>query len=439
MPVRVRVRNFQSIKDAEVTISGLTVITGPNNIGKSALMRAVRGVFTNPPAGPLVRNGTAHLTVDLWLPDGTHIKWEKGWAKPDRKGGTLNQYWLNGMKLESVGRNAPAEILALGVAPISAGNQQLWPQVARQKEGDYFLVNKSGAIVAEALSDVERVGRLNKALRLTDRDRRSTDSELRVRRKDLRSIQKDLELFEGLDDLQQGSESLKGTQRQLEARHRELQKLLALQGRLQEARAQAEYWGAFQGRVPAHDHLSPSRVAEINRLGQLNQRWVRATGRAALFQGFQAEVPGAATVAKMSRARKTLRDVEVRYESSLQRQQLLEGCPVPVQEPAGLPGRVKLLGRMSRLDRQRQEALRKQAALPSIGQVELPSSDRAQRILKGITKLQGFQDRYTDLLRGQQELTDKRKHLDLLLAQAKAEVVTLLGERGECPTCGAVH
>ncbi len=41
--VKVRVKNFQSIREAEVEVKGLTVITGPNNSGKTAFMRAVKG------------------------------------------------------------------------------------------------------------------------------------------------------------------------------------------------------------------------------------------------------------------------------------------------------------------------------------------------------------------------------------------------------------
>ena len=33
--------NFQSLKDVTAVIDGMTVVTGPNNSGKTALMRAV--------------------------------------------------------------------------------------------------------------------------------------------------------------------------------------------------------------------------------------------------------------------------------------------------------------------------------------------------------------------------------------------------------------
>ena len=82
MAVQVRLKNFQSIEDASLRVEGLTVITGTNHSGKTAVMRAIRGLFTNAPAGPLVRHGAAHLTVALTFDDGTEVVWEKGWEKP---------------------------------------------------------------------------------------------------------------------------------------------------------------------------------------------------------------------------------------------------------------------------------------------------------------------------------------------------------------------
>jgi len=131
MPVRVRVQNFQSIEDAEVVIDGLTVITGPNNSGKSAFMRAIWGVFTNAPSGPLVRRGESHLTVDIEFGDGHSVRWEKG--------PKINQYTVDGKKLSNVGRGVPPEVAELGVQEIKGGSDRLWPQIARQFDGTLFL------------------------------------------------------------------------------------------------------------------------------------------------------------------------------------------------------------------------------------------------------------------------------------------------------------
>lgn len=40
-PVKVSIKNFQSVSDIEFEIHGFTCITGPTNIGKSAIIRAI--------------------------------------------------------------------------------------------------------------------------------------------------------------------------------------------------------------------------------------------------------------------------------------------------------------------------------------------------------------------------------------------------------------
>lgn len=190
----VRVRNFQSLKDVTLDIQGLTVVTGPNNSGKSALMRAIRGVFENSPSNALVRYGEKSLTVDLTFNDGQTVTWEKG--------PKTNDYTINGYKLQTVGRGVPTELEDLGVKGITCSNTVLWPQIARQFQGTLFLVNQTGAILGEALSDVDKVGKLNKALRLGEKDKRSVSGELKVRRKDLKTSEERLSFYDGFEQLE---------------------------------------------------------------------------------------------------------------------------------------------------------------------------------------------------------------------------------------------
>lgn len=191
MSVLVRLQNFQSIEDASIEIDGFTVVTGPNNSGKSALMRAIRGVFTNAPAGSLVRHGCPHLTVDMTFEDAV-VRWEKG-----KK---INRYTLNGKVLDNVGRGVPPEVAAIGLQEVKAASDRLWPQIAEQFGGVLFLVDRPGSVVAEALSDVDRVGKLSDALRLSESDRRSITSELKIRRKDAVALKEEFDSFGGLDE-----------------------------------------------------------------------------------------------------------------------------------------------------------------------------------------------------------------------------------------------
>lgn len=195
MPFNVKVQNFQSIKQANIVIDGFTVVTGPNNSGKSALMRAIRGVFLNLGGTSFVRHGQAKAEVTLSF-DGHTICWEKG------KGGA--QYVIdNTDPLTNVGRGAPEPVLALGVSPIRVGSDRkvIWPQIAEQFTGQVFLLNETGSVIAEAIADVDRVRALNLSLRDVESDRRAAKSKIKVREGDLLQFQNELIRFEGIDDV----------------------------------------------------------------------------------------------------------------------------------------------------------------------------------------------------------------------------------------------
>lgn len=192
MSFRVRVRDFQSIEDATIEVDGLTVITGPNNSGKTALMRAVSGAFTNARGTKFVRHGKDSSKVELSFSDGRTLLWEKGEK--------VNRYELDGKALNRVGHGAPPETATLGVLPVEAAGRELWPQFAHQFVGQVFLLDEPGSVLAEAVANVDKVGVLNESLRLSQSDRRSAAVELKVRVEDVTKYEVALLHFDGLDE-----------------------------------------------------------------------------------------------------------------------------------------------------------------------------------------------------------------------------------------------
>ena len=192
MTVKIRVQNFQSIEDSEIEVSGLTVITGTNNGGKSALHRAVYGAVTNARGTKFVRHGKDQCTVTLTFGDGRTLVWEKGEK--------INSYTVDGKTLNKVGAGAPPpEVQALGIVPIEAAGRELWPQFAHQFTGQVFLLDQPGSVLAESIADVTRVGVLNEALRNTQSERRAQGAELKVRASDLVKLEAQESTYAGLD------------------------------------------------------------------------------------------------------------------------------------------------------------------------------------------------------------------------------------------------
>ena len=399
MAVTARVQNFQSVEDATIVIDGLTVITGTNNSGKTAVMRAIRGVFTNAPAGSLVRHGCAHLTVTLTFDDGTVIKWEKGWEKPGQKGKTVNQYTINGKQIATVGRGVPPEVEALGVREISAASDRVWPQIAAQHTGNLFLVDRPGSAVAEALSDVERVGKLTAALKASEKDRRSTASELKVRRKDVEAHKQDVDRYDGLDPVADQVRVLGETRTALLDSERDLTTTRDLRDRYETTR----------DTLAALDGFDPDVVPDPTRAEQLSKGVAKMTG---------------------------IRD---QYQSAKSAVDALAGFDPQIPDAeAALELAEQIRAVQGDLDRLR--ASKEQAeALADTPDVTLPGSDKIDKIGSTIKVVTDLRKRRLSANTDLTAASTDAKHNAKLLAEAEAEVTRLLGDRGLCPTCNTVH
>ena len=163
MGFKVHIENFQSIREADLEVDGLTIITGQNNSGKSAIMRAIRAVFQNRRDSGFIHDGQDYCLVRIDFDDGQYVQWKKYGKRPIRGknkgilGSFKTDYEVNGTEFKGVANDVPEEVIALGVKSIPLGNDTVWPQVARQVEDVFFLIDRPGSNIAEAVADVERV------------------------------------------------------------------------------------------------------------------------------------------------------------------------------------------------------------------------------------------------------------------------------------------
>lgn len=200
--LEVEVRNFQSIEKATFQIDGFTVVVGRSNIGKSALVRAMKAALTGASVSSFVRHGPACLrrtkqaktckcyaSVHFRGPD-LDLLWEKG--------DSINRYTYNGTIYDKAERGTP-EFLQPAFSPVKVGDRQDLLQVADQFS-PIFLLDQSGGAVADTLSDVARLDRINEAMRLAEKDRKEAVATRKVREKDVQALEERLESYTGLDD-----------------------------------------------------------------------------------------------------------------------------------------------------------------------------------------------------------------------------------------------
>jgi len=151
----IRLRNFQSYVDETLHLSpGVNALSGPNNLGKSSFVRALRAVFYAGEArDSLIRHGEKSCTVEIGFSGGRVLQWNR-----QRRRNPINMWKLlgpdgaviveNGMTFETGGRVPPEWVYELfGIGPVEG----LDVHIAKQKE-PIFLLDKPGSTRASVLS-----------------------------------------------------------------------------------------------------------------------------------------------------------------------------------------------------------------------------------------------------------------------------------------------
>lgn len=283
----VRVRNFQSIEDATLEVRGFTALGGRNNIGKSAFVRAVKAALTGTSSTSFVRHGVdcprkikgaktckCHCSVHL-RGDDFDLLWEKGDA--------INRYTFNGKVFDKAERGTP-DFLQPTFAPVKVGDEKELLQVADQFS-PIFLLDQTGGVIADVLSDVAHLDRVNVAIRLSEKDRRDATATRKVREQDVVTLSQTLVRYEGLDDALQASRAVEDRLEGVETAERRYEALLGYIERGSSLERQVTlFTQVLEVRVPP---VAPLTQA-TERLGRL-EGWITQVGeRAGALRHYQA-------------------------------------------------------------------------------------------------------------------------------------------------------
>jgi len=200
--IEIEVSGFQSVEHVKVSVDGFAALVGRSNIGKSALVRAVKFALTNEEGKYFVRHGDAcprkvkkaktckcQATVCVRM-EGFDLTWERGDA--------INRYTFNGKEYDKPDRGVPEFLTQFGFGTLKIGGDKSSVQVSDQFD-PLFLINESGSVVAETLSDVGRLDRINAAMRAAEKDRKESASTRKVREKDVEALQDRLIPYARLD------------------------------------------------------------------------------------------------------------------------------------------------------------------------------------------------------------------------------------------------
>jgi DNA repair ATPase RecN len=196
MTTKVTIKNYQSIKDVSFEIDGFTVITGKNNIGKSAIIRALEAPLANQPGKSFIRHGEKKTTVKIKRDD-IDVEWVKGASA------TYTIY--NGKEKEvysKLNRDVPPPLIRAGFGKMVVGDKKVFPFIASQFD-ELFLVDKPGSVVTEVLAELYNIDTLSKADDLCQKTIKSQKSMLKTREADLQAIKESLKAFADFEEIKE--------------------------------------------------------------------------------------------------------------------------------------------------------------------------------------------------------------------------------------------
>jgi DNA repair ATPase RecN len=186
--LNVKIKNFQSIGNISFDIDGFTVIVGKNNLGKSAIIRAIDAALTNRTGSEFVRWGKTKAEVSL-KKDTLDVNWSKG---------DTATYKVNGQSFSKLNRSVPQPILDAGIKKMEIGDQKINPLVAHQFE-ELFLLNEPGSVITDVLSIIYNLNVLSDADELCVKDLKAKKSLLKIRETDHIELKEKLGQYKDLD------------------------------------------------------------------------------------------------------------------------------------------------------------------------------------------------------------------------------------------------
>lgn len=196
--MRLTLKGFQSHADTILATSGdFICVVGPNNVGKSSIIRAAQWLFYDALRGSrFLRKGTPTASVEIEFPDGPKVTRIKGSGR--------NAYVCNGKEFEAIGKGAPVEVSqALGIASVMVDKDlDLELNVVRQKDAP-FLMDVPGTVKAKVLNALTGLHVLDIAIRDTVSRLRSLKAQEKSLEESRTAFTKQLEAFSDLPGKEQ--------------------------------------------------------------------------------------------------------------------------------------------------------------------------------------------------------------------------------------------
>lgn len=192
---KIVLSNFMAHERTEISLAdGLTVLVGPNNIGKSTIALALKILARNTNSNFVMQHGQKECSISVQTSEGHSIEWIK------RKSPS---YVINGQTKDRLGRGGtPPELdETLRLASVEFEDRDFEPHFGEQKS-PIFLINRSPSQIAQFFSTTSDAERLVAIQRLHQRQKSDAQTQSKLITEDNLSVQNKLTALEPLPELE---------------------------------------------------------------------------------------------------------------------------------------------------------------------------------------------------------------------------------------------
>lgn len=161
MKFRLVGRNFQSWRQFDLNVSGFTVVVGSSNRGKTALIRALRGILRNQVSTAFIRHGQKAAELSLEVEKGPTVVLTRG---------KTTTYTVDGEDFAKLAGDVPQPLQDLKLHEIPIGTTKLDPSFAGQFDSQFMMNLSPGDLnaVFGLFSNTEQLNQGKKTINLNN-------------------------------------------------------------------------------------------------------------------------------------------------------------------------------------------------------------------------------------------------------------------------------
>ncbi len=420
---RITLTNFMSHKDTVIEpADGLTILAGPNNCGKSAVVSALQILCGNARGDYMVRHGERECVVEVETDEGHIVQWR-------RKGRTVS-YCLHGKDVNRLKNSIPDELHDLLRLPVVEADGDDFDIHFGEQNQPIILLNESPsrrATFFASSSDAVKLIEMQNVHRRKMQEANAQGHELSKREEQLKTR---LGRLKTLEEIEPQLQQLESKYAALTSEEERRQRLWQLTQSLDKATSLVRRWTnetiklAELERPPVvHD---TARLRDAIRQSQRLNTQIESNRALQTAASSLAEPPAIADTDRLSRLINeiTTGDSRIRQQSSRSRALATVECPPQLNNLTPVED---LIARLNVVSRRVVETAYEQTILSEV--VQPPSLSNTNELRATIERTEKV---HKSLTTTELEVQGSRE----MLAEAGHDLLHQAEELVTCPTCG---